>query len=247
MKKTIETERIIQTLKSLIANSIVNEYAVERVAFGFENPGDKAPIDLYLRDSHLSINDFGSRQDIPGVYIDEQECISAEQDYAEYARDLFVMQAERIFSDAPKDVRLERGGEEIPILPRFRKYLFGLLPLFTEILKVEVEHDAFDLIPSERENDAEYPLWQKFVTEILLKPIRSGIQINRYVKNISNAPNYIRRLIEKKGRNFYLKPVDIHSYEYAFALFSLMRFVNYGNVRLLELKMLEWERIRTTK
>ena len=162
MEKAIETERIIRSLKALIANSIINEYAVERVAFGFEKPGDKAPIDLYLQDSHLSINDFPSRQDIPGVYIDGQECISAEQDYAEYVRDLFVMKAERIFSDAPKDVCLERDGEEIPMLPRFRKYLFGLLPLFTEVLNVEVKCDAFDLIVTEKESDAEYPLWQKF-------------------------------------------------------------------------------------
>ncbi len=247
MEKTIETERIIRSLKALIANSIINEYAVERVAFGFEKPGDKAPIDLYLQDSHLSINDFPSRQDIPGVYIDEQERISAEQDYAEYVRDLFVMKAERIFSDAPKDVCLERDGEEIPMLPRFRKYLFGLLPLFTEVLNVEVKCDAFDIIVTEKESDAEYPLWQKFVTAILLEPIKSGSQINRYVKNISNAPNYIGKLIEKKDGNFYLKPVDIYGYEYAFALFSLVQFVNDANGRLLELKMLEWERKRLTK
>ena len=247
MEKDIETKRIIKSFIALVNNTLVNEYAVERVAFGYEKPGDKAPIDLYLQDLHLSASDFCSRRDIPGIFIDENECISAEQDHAEYVRDLFIMKTERIFIDAPKDVGLERAGDEIPLLPRFRKYLFGLLPLFTEVLNVEVKYDAFDLITTEQASDAEYPLWQRFVTSILIKPIRSGSQINRYVKNFSNAPYYIRRLIEKKGKNFYLKPVDIDSYEYAFALFSLMQFVNDENGKLLELKMLEWERKRATK
>ncbi len=241
MENTIDESKILGALHALILNLQINYYAVERVAFGYEKPGDSAPVDLYLEHLHLNIDDVHRRNDIPGVYIDEQECISVEQDYAEYVRDLFVSQTEKIFKDAPKDVRMERDGEELPILPRFREYVFRLLPLFTEILNVEVKYDAFDVIPTATASD-EYDKWRKFVTAILIKPLRSGSQINRYVKDFTDAPYYVRRLIEKKGKNYYLKPLDMNSYEYAFAAFSLFRFMNAENGKLFELKMREWER-----
>lgn len=242
MENTIDESKILGALHALILNLQINYYAVERVAFGYEMPGDHVPVDLYLDHLHLNINDgLHNRNDIPGVYIDEQECISVEQDYAEYVRDLFVEQTERIFIDAPKDVRMERDGEELPILSRFREYIFGLLPLFTEILNTDVKYDAFDVMPTPTIAD-EYDRWRKFVTAILIKPLRSGSQINRYVKDFTDSPYYVRRLIEKKGRNYYLKPLDMNSYEYAFALFSLMRFMNGENDKIFELKMREWER-----
>ncbi len=246
MERTLDTERLLKATKAIIVNTLVNDYAVERVAFGYEQPGDQAPIDLYLEYLRLDINNTpNGRGDIPGVYIDKQERIKTEQDYYEYVRDLFVYQMESIFIDAPTDRRLEREGEEIPLLPRFRKYLFGLLPMFNEILKVEVEYDVFDVITTDKAAIvAEYSKWQKFVTAILLKPLRSGSQVNRYVKDIKNAPYYIRQLIEKKGKNFYLKNTDIESYEDIFALFSLMHFMNGENTALLEHKMREWERRR---
>lgn len=247
MENTIDESKILGALQALILNLQVNYYAVERVAFGYEKPGDPAPVDLYLEHLHLNIDDgLHRRNDIPGVYIDEQECISVEQDYAEYVRDLFVSQTEKIFMHAPKDIRMERDGEELPILSRFREYVFGLLPLFTEILNVEVKYDAFDVMPTPTVAD-EYDKWRKFVTAILIKPLRSGSQINRYVKDFTDAPQYIRRLIEKKAKNYYLKPLDMNSYEYAFALFSLMQFMNDENGKLFELKMREWERRNKAK
>lgn len=241
MENTIDESKFQNALRAIILNSLVNNYAVERVAFGYEKPGDPAPVDLYLEHLHLHIDDgLHKRNDIPGVYIDEQECISVEQGYAEYVRDLFVSQTEKIFMHAPKDIRMERDGEELPILPRFREYVFGLLPLFTEILNTEVKYDAFDVMPTTTAFD-EYNKWRKFVTAILIKPLRSGSQINRYVKDFTDAPQYIRRLIEKKGKNYYLKSLDMNSYEYAFALFSLMRFMSAENDKIFELKMREWE------
>lgn len=243
MENTIDESKILGALHALILNLQINYYAVERVAFGYEKPGDHVPVDLYLDHLHLNINDgLHNRNDIPGVYIDEQECISVEQDYAEYVRDLFVSQTEKIFMNAPKDVRMERDGEELPILPRFREYVFGLLPLFTEILNTDVKYDAFDVMPTPTERTDEYDKWRKFVTAILIKPLRSGSRIDRYVKDFTDAPQYIRRLIEKKGKNYYLKPLDMNSYEYALALFSLMQFMNGENGKIFELKMREWER-----
>lgn len=247
MEYTIDESKILGALQALILNLQINYYAVERVAFGYEKPGDQAPIDLYLQDLHLNINDVHNRNDVSGVYIDEKECISIEQDYAEYVRDLFVEQTERIFIDAPKDVRMERDGEELPILPRFREYVFGLLPLFTEILNSDVKYDAFDVMPTATDRTDKYDKCRKFVTAILIKPLRSGSQINRYVKDFTDAPQYIRRLIEKKGKSYYLKPLDMNSYEYAFALFSLMQFMNGENDKIFELKMREWERMNKAK
>ncbi|MDE7464618.1 MAG: hypothetical protein K2M48_06270 [Clostridiales bacterium] len=244
MESTIDNEKIIQAVKHVIVNTTVNNYAVERVAFGFEKPGDKAPIDLYIEHLPQLVRLYSSdiREDIPGIYIDENERISAEYDYDEYVRDLFVMQMERIFLNAPKDVRLERDGEELPLLPRFREYLFGLLPLFTEVLKGKIFPEFFDLIsPNAKARVTEDLNLIKFVTAILLKPLKGGSRINRYVKNLSYAPHYVRRLIEKKGGNYYLKPVDVDSYEYIFALFSVMLFKNLENCELLELKMFKWE------
>lgn len=244
MEKTIDTDKLHNALRALVANSLVNDYALERVAIGLDKIGEKAPIDLYLKYLRLNVDGrLCKYSDIAGAYIDEQDCISAKQDYAEYVRDLFVEQMESIFIDAPTDIQLERAGEEIPLLPRFREYLFGRLPLFTEVLSIDVKYSAFDIIPIDGAvRVAEYQKWHKFVTAILLKPLRSGSQINRYVKDFTNAPHYVSRLIEKKGKNFYLKPVDIESYEYSFALFTLMQFMNNENGKLLELKMLEWER-----
>ncbi|MDE7164754.1 MAG: hypothetical protein K2O04_04945 [Clostridiales bacterium] len=244
MAMEIDGNKIFQAAEAIILNMLVNIYAVERVAFGYEKPGEQVPIDLYLQHLQLGLNyDRHLRKSIPGVYIDENEHISTEYDYTEYVHDLFVYQMESIFFQAPKDVRLERDGKEIPLLPRFRDYLFGTMPLFTEVLNVKVEYNAFDVIPTDREaRSTEYSKWARFVTAILLKPLRSGGKINRYVKDFTSAPHYISGLIEKNGKNFYLKPVNINSYEYIFALFSLMQFKNAENNKLLELKMLEWQR-----
>lgn len=244
MEKTLDTEELHNKLRALVMNSLVNSYAAERVAFGYEKPGDPAPIDLYLKQFRININDgLHKRTDIPGVYIDEQECISTKQDYAGYVRDLFVYQMDCIFMDAPKDKKLERVGEEIPLPSHFRKYLFGLLPLFTEVLGVRVESNVFDVIPiNGYARVYGYSKWHKFVTAILLKPLKSGSLVNGYVKDFLSTPYYIRRLVETRGNNFYLKPIDIYSYEYIFALFSLMLFMSDEHDRLLELKMREWER-----
>ena len=239
MGKTIDADKLHEALRAIITNSLANSYAVERVAFGFEKPGDVVPIKLFSEHLRSDIE----RTDVGGEFIDGNGLTIRDKPRAEFVRELFVSQTERIFSDAPKNVRSIRADDELPLLPRFREYLFGLLPLFTEVLNTEVEYDAFDLIPTNNNNRAtEYFEWKKFVTAILLKPLRAGSQINRYVKNISYAPQFVRKLFEKKGNNFYLKPVDIYSREYAFALFSLMRFMNAENNKLFELKMLECDK-----
>ena len=244
MERTSDDKKQLQAIKAIILNMTINEYAVERVAFGYEKIGEKAPIDLYL--SHIFLGfDYepDMRKDIAGVYIDEQDCISAEYDYDEYVHDLFVYQMERIFCNAPKDVSLECDGKEIPLLPQFRDYLFGTLPLFAEVMNVEVEYNAFDVVPTDRAaRVAGYSSWLKLVTEILLNPSRRESPIDWHINDISNAPHYICRLIEKRDNDFYLTPVDVNSYQYIFALFSLMQFKNAENVKLLELKMSEWER-----
>lgn len=242
MEKTIDKIEIQKAVRAIVLNSLVNNYAVERVAFGYEKLGDAVPIDLYLQDLHLDMIDgLYDHSDVFGIYIDEHGRINTEQNYFEYVRDLFVSQMERIFADAPKDIRLERNGEEIPLLPRFRKYLFGLLPLFTEVLNVEVDYKAFDVMTMPTERMTDYPKWQKFVTAILLNQLRSGSRIDRYVEDFTDAPLYVSRLIERKGKDFYLAPVNTN-YEFAFALFSLMQFMSDENSRIFRLKMLEWER-----
>ena len=248
MKKTLDENKMLQAAKVFIFNTFINNYAVERVAFGFEKPGDRAPIELYLKHLPIEVDDETvMRNNIPGVYIDKQERISTEQDYSEYVHDLFVTQMERIFWDAPKDIALEHASEEIPLVSHYRERLFGFLPLFAEILNVEVEYGVFDVIPTDKaERATEYHKWKKFVTAVLFIPLKPGSRINRYVEEFTNAPYYIRRLIEQDGENFYLKPTDIQSYEYAFALFSLMQFLNDENVKILELKMFEWERRHNT-
>lgn len=238
MEKNIDADKVYRTLRKLILNALVNNYAVERAAFGFDKPGDRVPIDLYAE--HLRLN---LRQgDLVGEFIDDDGFI-CEKTRAEFVYELFVSQMERIFDDAPKDIKSKRPDEDIPLLPRFRDYLFGLLPLFTEVMNTDVEYDVFDLIPPNKADVAtEYPEWKKFVTAILLKPLRSGSRINRYVKNFTAAPPCIGQIIEKKGNNFYLKPVDIYGGDYAFAMFSLMRFMNAENNKLFELKLLKHKR-----
>lgn len=242
MEMTLDDEKLLRALKAAILNTFINEYAVERVAFGHEKPGDPAPIDLYLERLKLGFEyEPCMRKDIPGIYIDKQERISAEQDYCGYVHDLFVSQMERIFFGAPKDTRLEGMGADIPLQPRARDYLFGILPLFTEVLKVEVEYNIFESVPTDDGLRTEkYSKLQELVTSMLLDPLKCGSQIDVDVKDFTNAPYYVRRLIDEKGNNFYLKSID--SYEYIFALFSLMQFKDHENGRLLELKMFEWER-----
>ena len=238
MEKNIDAEKVYKTLRILILNALANSYAVERAAFGFDKPGDRVPIDLYSKHLRLNLR----HDDLVGEFIDDDGLIR-EKSHNEFVYELFVSQMERIFDDAPKDIKSKHTDEDIPLLPRFRDYLFGLLPLFNEVMNTEVEYDVFDLIPTDKNNRAtEYFEWKKFVTAILLKPLRSGSRINRYVKAFTAAPHCIKNLIEKKGKNFYLKPVDIYSSEYAFALFSLMHFMNAENNKLFELKLLEHER-----
>lgn len=235
MERSTEDEKIADAFRAIAVNSLVNCYAAERVAFGFEKVGEPAPVELYIE--HLGLDALSSKSgaDVCGVYIDEFRHISAEQDRAEYVRDVFVSQMEGIFVYAPKDARLQRDGEELPLKPRLREYLFGLLPLFSDILDADAEYTPFDVIPP-ASNALEYSKWQRFVTAILLKPLKSGGRINRYVKDFTAPPLYVGKLIEKRGGNYYLKTADIHSRDYIFALFSLMRFLNAENGRVLELK-----------
>lgn len=243
MGKTLDEKSIIQAIEAFVFNYRINDYALERVAFGFDKFGGIAPIDLYLEHLRLDINDHGhKRSNVVGMYIDRQEHIRTEQTYAQYMEDFFVDKLTPIFFDAPKEC-LDADQVGIKLIPRCRNYLLGLLPLFIEVLNTEVKYDAFDVIPTDQAARAtEYPKWKKFVTEILLKPIVFGSKINSYVKDFKNAPYYVRQLIKKKGRNFYLKDLDDNIYDYAFALFSLMLFINNEHGKLLELKMLEWER-----
>lgn len=242
--KDMDKEKYVQSIQAIAVNMLVNNYAVERVAFGYEKPGDKAPIDLYIRHLRTYIQDMPvDCSDIAGVYIDEQERISTEYDYDIYLHDLYVLTMESLFvADAPKDVELEAKGEEIPFASWLRDYLFGILPLFAEVLQTDVEYNDFDVIPMLPECKAEYPKWKKFIMARLLEPLKSGSNINEYVKDFIHAPHYVDRLIAKRDDNYFLKPIDINSYEFIFALFSIMQFKNGQNVKLLELKMFEWER-----
>ena len=240
----MDLEKLLPKVKANIVKKSVNNYAVERVVFGHEKPGDKAPIDLYLEHLDFDNEDWQcNREDIPDVYIDEQERISDEYDYAEYVRALFVYQMEKIFTFSPTDERLEIIKEEIPLQSPYREYVFGQLPLFTEVLNTEVENNSIDFIPtSDKIRAMESAKWDNLVTAILFEPLSSGSKIDKYLKGVKHPLRYIERLIEKRGRHFYLKPVDINSYEYIFALFSLMKFFNNENDKLFELKMFEWER-----
>lgn len=243
MEETEYTQKCAKAAKALILNSLMNNYAVERVAFGYEKPGDLAPIDMYLEQVRLGFDyEPYMRKDIHGLYIDERGYINAELSYSEYVHELFVMHMEHIFKDAPKDWDLAGNYEDLPIQQPFRDYLFSIEPLFAEVLSVEVEYNTFDLIPPDKAvRRKEYRYCRKFVTAILLEQLTAGSQVNKHVKRITCAPYFINRLIEKRGDDYYLKPVDINSYEYIFALFSLMSFGNEENDSLLELKMWEWE------
>lgn len=247
MEETIDREQIRNAFQAIILNSLINNYAVERVAFGYEKPGDIVPIELYLKDLGMDIGELHSRQDIPGVYIDMEERISTEQDYDEYVRDLFVIQMETVLVDAPKDKSLERTGDEIPFISQLRDYLFGILPLFAEVINVKTERDVLDVFPTPEEFVTEYPKWRNFVSAILYKAIIGGGQIDMCVEDFAYAPHYIDRLIEKKDGRLCLKPVEKESYEFKFAVFSVMQFMNVDHNRILEQKMLEWERLHRSK
>lgn len=247
MKKTITSkisDEFRNNLISLVAYSMVNSYTAERVAFGFEKPGDKAPIDMYLKHLHI---DYFDRQncctDFSGLYLNEQECIKPEQDYSVFVRDLFVFQMEGLFMYLPKDELLERRGEEIPLPSPFREYLFELLPLFTEVLQTKVSYSPFDVIlPNKEARFRGFPKWNKFVTSIYFKKIKPGSRVNRYFKNYPHAPYFVTRLVDKINNYYYLKSVDVNSFEYAFALFSLMSFMTDEHNFVFEMKMHEWER-----
>lgn len=249
MKQTDYLDMLGRGTTALILNILLNNYAAERVAFGFEKPGDKVPADMYLNNLQLQSGDVVlSREYIPGCYIDKQGRISIELDYDEYVREIFVLHMRIILIHASKDIHLKRKFDDIPLRSCYREYVLGILPLFYELMKIDVKYDAFDIIPMNKAvRTVEYPKWKNFVTAILFKHMKAGKQINRYVKDFTNAPHYVSRLIEKKGDNFYLKSIDISSYEYAFALFSLIKFMDDEHVKLLELKMLEWERRHKSK
>ena len=83
-------DMLFMALRALVMNLNVNEYAVERVACGYEKPGDKIPLDLYLNNLQINLNDGYSRDDIPSFNIDENERISTDLDYAGYVCDLLV-------------------------------------------------------------------------------------------------------------------------------------------------------------
>ena len=78
MEETLDLDEQYKS-KLIIINVLIELYTIERVALGYEKPGDKAPIDLYSK--HVGLENYCDdfiRSRIHGHYIDTHECISTE-------------------------------------------------------------------------------------------------------------------------------------------------------------------------
>lgn len=237
-------DEMIDTLCALMINVRINSYAAERVAFGYNKPGDEVSVDDYLEELDLPPTALSpERREIAGVFIDESGRISSDFTTEEYMNEVFYTSMGKIFIDAPRDPLMEEIDDELPFYPVLRNYLCKLLSIFKEILQMSphaLEVEAISMnVNVER---FEVPKWQHLMCELVLNDVKAGECIDGYISdiNVPELPYYIGLLITRRDGHYYLVNADKDDYVFIFALFSAISFCNSKYSDILKRKMDSW-------
>ena len=147
-------------------------------------------------------------------------------------------QAEQIFAKAS-------CSHLMAILPAYKRklseYLKELFPLFCDVMQTEIPDPIqldFFREPVDLRSLSDL---RDFLSVILLKGLRQGKRVDRYLKSLLPLTGYLRRLIRERNGHFYLENSDIQSLDYRLTLLSCFSFLSPENNHIFALKLHLWE------
>lgn len=237
-------EDILRALACLDAVILFNLYTNENIIFKKLQPREPIPFKRYIDELEIqSLARFLDSEHIDGDFI-KNSCV-AEIDFDTCCFNYFKDRIEYMFEGAPISKYIDEDENDIEHYKNgLYEYLKGLYPMFTEIIKTNVEPDLFAAVPNILDKVALHNYYKqimRFVKAVKMKHLRQGGSIDRYVKEMPLLSPFIRRLVRKHKGHFVLANSDTDSLDYKLALFSCFRFYNEENAKLFELKMLQWE------
>lgn len=220
----------------------MNTYTLENVALGKLSPGDKIPFDGYVKDLELQqLKPYAFRDRLEGNAISSDETVvNKEWDY--FAKECYTHHINYIFATAPHKQDYDDDGLFLYKLG-LNEFIMGIYPLYTEILRTEVEYDVFDLVPAFTDKVLEsecYEKISKFLVAMKMRKLRQGGCVNRYVKNLPYIPYFVQRLLKVHKNRYLLANSDTNSLDYKLAILSAIQFMNPEHSKLFELKSKQW-------
>ena len=164
----------------------------------------------------------------------------------ENEKDLFVSCMNRVFESAPYSKREEKDKSGLRPFLRvgLRDYIMSLYPLFQAVLHTEVKfcfkfYSSFPIDSAEQAKIHEKIA--KFLVTVIVRGLRQGSSVDRYLKDLSYIPDKIDRLLKVKNERILLANNDINSLTFKLAILSAIDFMNEDENKLFELKIWKWE------
>ena len=234
----IQDQRILTAFCSLSAHALMNGLALEEVIFGHLHPKEPVPFQKFLKVLSLeTLQAFIARKAISGDIITEDGCI-IDGSSDSFLWTFYNEQAEQIFAKAS-------CSHLMAILPAYKRklseYLKELFPLFCGVMQTEIPDPIqldFFREPVDLRSLSDL---RDFLSVILLKGLRQGKRVDRYLKSLLPLTGYLRRLIRERNGHFYLENSDIQSLDYRLTLLSCFSFLSPENNHIFALKLHLWE------
>ena len=244
-KSQLEMSEFINAFFRIELNALMNNYAVENVSFGEIKPNEKIPFDKYISDLELPQSPaYQFRTEVEGFAITDEETI-VNQDIDFFMKDCFRTNINTIFMDSSLKDAMDYDTEgTICFKHEIYDFILSLFPLYKDILTTEVEYGGFDLLLPFPDRFARADCFQQFsklLIDIKVRNLQIGQCIDKYLKNLSFIPYYVKRLFEVKKNRYILTNNDIESLDYKLAVLSTINYINPEHIKLFELKAQRFE------
>lgn len=244
-----EKQRFRDKTYPKIVSFALNSYALENVAFGDIQKGDKIPFDNYVDRLNLSYYQPEKyRKQIVGIAINSKEKICIDKTDAMCA--MFFHRVNSLWSAACQEVPV--GGNDFfphDFDRNLASVTFNLLPLFLSIMKNEVDckcissNNNYDKWPS----DLLYFRTAEFLLGIYLDKIQPLDCVDKYFGDIPKLPHYIQRMLMKWNQNYHLKGITADSMLYKLAILYTIDFESEEHQFIFHKRIEKWEELNKDK
>lgn len=244
-----EKQRFRDKTYPKIVSFALNRYALENVAFGDIQKGDKIPFENYVDKLNISYYQPEKyRKQIAGIAINSREKICIDKTDAMCA--MFFHRVNLLWSAACQIVPTGDNDFYPNDFDRnLARVTFDLLPLFLNIMKVRVDckyvyqPKKYDKWPS----DLIYFRTAKFLLGIYLNKIQPLDCVDKYFSDISELPDYLRRMLMKWNQNYHLKGITADSMLYKLAILYTLDFESEKHQFIFHKKIEKWEELNKEK
>ncbi len=236
-------EQCAKTAQKLMCDILFDEYVLECVALGRIAPGDKVPVQNYWHEMGYDDVPLCGGQNLAGAYIDEQGYVRTK------SLDTFILhfynfRMSAVFGDTHALTDRFDKNHLIDFNADMRAYVKNCFPVFSEIVRTNVDVDAFDLLmveTSESISNGSY-LSQKLLVDIYGKKVRLGKRVDKYFDLYSYKAPFVQALLMTNGSRKILMQDDTKSIAYQMALFATFMFGTKENKALFDAKCEKWLR-----